>query len=74
MTSGRFVRILLWSSLVATPAAAELTFEGLDEELERNATALVRLASTPCDRPRWRVERLFRNADAELQGALEALG
>ena len=51
-----------------------MTFDGLDEDLERNATALVRLASTPCDRPRWRIERLFRNADAELQGALEALG
>ena len=59
--------------LAFAPATAGVVFEGLDDELERNAMALVRLASTPCDRPRWRIERLFRNADAELQGALEAL-
>ncbi len=69
-----FARLLLWISLVSAPAAADVIFEGLDEPLERNARALVRLASTPCDRPRWRVERLFRNADQELRGALEALG
>jgi translocation and assembly module TamA len=55
-------------------AVAGVEFEGLDDALERNAHSLVRLASTPCDRPRWRIERLFRNADSELQGALEALG
>jgi translocation and assembly module TamA len=65
---------LLWIGLAATQAAGEVTFDGLDEALERNARALVRLASTPCDRPRWRIERLFRNADEELRGALEALG
>lgn len=63
-------------SVAVAPSLANSTvqFDGLDEALERNARALVRLASTPCDRPRWRVERLFRNADKELQGALEALG
>ena len=55
-------------------AAAAVDFVGLDDALERNARALVRLASAPCDRPRWRVERLYRMADRELQGALEALG
>ena len=55
-------------------ALAAVEFIGLDDALERNARTLVRLASTPCDRPRWRIERLFRNADMELQGALEALG
>jgi translocation and assembly module TamA len=53
---------------------AAVQFSGLDEVLERNARALVRLASTPCDRPRWRIERLYRNADRELRDALEALG
>ena len=55
-------------------ADAEVEFVGLDDALERNARALIQLASAPCDRPRWRIERLFRNADSELQGALEALG
>ncbi len=55
-------------------AGASVEFIGLDDALERNARALVQLAAAPCDRPRWRIERLFRNADSELQGALEALG
>jgi translocation and assembly module TamA len=55
-------------------ALGGVEFAGLDEALERNARVLVRLASTPCDRSRWRIERLFRNADKELRGALEALG
>jgi translocation and assembly module TamA len=55
-------------------ATAAVEFVGLDDALERNARALVRLASAPCDRPAWRVERLYRMADRELQGALEALG
>ena len=55
-------------------AFAAVEFVGLDEALERNARAMVRLASTTCDRPGWRIERLYRNADKELRGALEALG
>lgn len=66
--------VALCAVLGSERSQAAVEFVGLDEALERNAQTLVRLASTPCDRPRWRIERLFRNAEEELQGALEALG
>lgn len=55
-------------------ALGDVEFLGLDPALERNARAMVQLASATCDRPTWRVERLYRNADEELREALEALG
>lgn len=66
--------VVLSASVSPSLASSAVQFDGLDDALERNARALVRLASTPCDRPRWRIERLYQNADKELQGALEALG
>ena len=65
---------VLSAATVPGVSVAAVDFVGLDEALETNARALVVLANTPCDTPRWRVERLYRRADDELQGALEALG
>ena len=62
------------SLLLAVQVRAEVSFSGLDEALEQNARALMRLATAPCDAPEWRVRKLFRDADAQLQDALEALG
>lgn len=56
------------------PASAAVSFSGLGDDLETNARALMTLASIRCDTPDWRVERLFRDADQQLQNALEALG
>lgn len=72
----RLAQLCIALSLTVSPSPANsaVQFLGLDDALERNAQALVRLASTPCDRPTWRVERLYRNSDKELRGALEALG
>lgn len=53
---------------------ADIIFTGLDEAQEANARALIPLAETDCDANRWRVERLFRDADSDLREALEALG
>jgi translocation and assembly module TamA len=62
-------------SLVATlNASAAVTFAGLPEPMEKNARALMPLASVPCDAARFRVERLFRDSDVKLRNALEALG
>jgi translocation and assembly module TamA len=52
----------------------EVSFVGLDESLERNARALMPLASAECDAARWRIERLFRDSEKKLRAALEALG
>ena len=62
------------SLFVAANAPAAVTFTGLPDALERNARALMPLASVPCDAARFRVERLFRDSDAKLRDALEALG
>jgi len=62
--------------LACLPVAlrAEVLFTGLDAAQEANARALVPLAGTECDANRWRVERLFRDADSDLRDALAALG
>jgi len=62
------------AAMLAFGAHAELTFTGLDEDLEKNARALMALAAAPCGAPEWRIERLYRDADGQLQNALEALG
>ena len=61
--------MLFGASLLFGSATAAVNFEGLDDATERNARALVRLASTPCDRPRWRVERLYPQYRVERLGA-----
>ncbi len=59
---------------VAADAPAAVAFTGLPAPLEKNARALMPLASVPCDAARFRVERLFRDSDVKLRDALEALG
>lgn len=53
---------------------ADIVFTGLDEAQETNARALMPLATTDCAANRWRVERLFRDADEDVRDALRALG
>ncbi|MGI9204199.1 MAG: autotransporter assembly complex protein TamA [Woeseiaceae bacterium] len=68
-------RIVGWTVLAtAGNVSAEVTFSGLDGAQEANARVVMPLASTECTSPRWRVERLFRDADKDLHSALEALG
>ncbi|HEX9852820.1 MAG TPA: autotransporter assembly complex family protein [Woeseiaceae bacterium] len=69
-----FASVAGLSVLAAMNAPAAVTFTGLPESLEKNARALMPLASVPCDAARFRVERLFRDSDARLRDALEALG
>lgn len=61
---------LVWSAHVS----AQVLFTGLTAEQEANARAVMPLASATCDSARWRVQRLFRDADNDLRAALEALG
>lgn len=58
----------------ARPACSEVTLSGLDETQEANVRALLPLESADCSAARWRVERLFRDADKSIYPALEALG
>jgi len=55
-------------------ARAELVISGLEASLEANVRALAPLATTTCNSARWRVERLFRDADSDIREALAALG
>jgi len=65
----------LAAGIVAMPAArAGVDVEGLDERQEANVRAYSALTSTDCDSARWRVERLFRDADNDVRLALQALG
>ena len=69
-----FASVAGLSLFVAANAPAAVTFTGLPEALEKNARAVMPLASVPCDTARFRVERLFRDSDVKLRDALEALG
>jgi translocation and assembly module TamA len=69
-----FASVAGLSLFVAANAPAAVTFTGLPEALEKNARALMPLASVPCDAARFRVEKLFRDSDLKLRDALEALG
>lgn len=69
-----------WSAVVASlvwlpfAANADVRLSGLDAAQEQNVRVLVPLATTECDANRWRVERLFRDADEDVRNALRALG
>lgn len=55
-------------------AVSEVILSGLDDVQEANVRALLPLESVSCSAARWRVERLFRDADKSVNRALEALG
>jgi translocation and assembly module TamA len=59
---------------IACPLQAGVSYPGLDEDLKTNVRAFSKLELTACDAPRWRVERLFRLADPDIEKALHALG
>ncbi len=59
---------------VVPPVLAEVEFSGLSEELESNVRILSPLANAACDAARWRVDRLYRDADKDIATALQALG
>lgn len=60
--------------LVAVPARSDLVIRGVDDDLEAVLRAFVTIDELPCDAPRWWVERRHRQAPAEMQRGLEALG
>lgn len=62
------------SPFAAQSSFAAVTYTGLPDALEKNARALMPLASAPCNSAPFRIERLFRDSDAKLREALEALG
>ena len=68
--------LLMAMLLSALPAGGEVTIEapGGEDDLLNNLRAHLGLQSEPCDAPEWRVERLFRRAEKELDPALRALG
>jgi translocation and assembly module TamA len=66
--------VLVLMAVAAAPARAELEILGVDEDLEVVLRAFVTIDELPCDAPRWWVERRHRQAPAEMQRGLEALG
>jgi translocation and assembly module TamA len=51
-----------------------LEFNGVTGELRDNLRAGLSLTAEPCNTPAWRVKRLFRRAEEELDKAARALG
>lgn len=70
-------RSLLWLTLgssVAGAAEPSIDFTGVSGALQENLRAGLSLTTEPCDAPEWRIKRLFRRADEELDRAARALG
>lgn len=66
--------VVLFFVVVSSIASADVDFAGLDDRLETNVRALSPLSTTSCDSAKWRVDRLFRDADETIVAALQALG
>ncbi|WP_275099529.1 autotransporter assembly complex protein TamA [Sedimenticola hydrogenitrophicus] len=67
----------LWGTLcIGTAGAAtpEIEFTGVSGELQLNLRSGLSLTTESCDAPKWRVNRLFRRAEQELDQAARALG
>jgi len=62
------------SLAMANNVRADVVLSGMEADQEANARAMMPLASASCDAARWRIERLFRDADKNVRTALEALG
>jgi translocation and assembly module TamA len=67
-----FFLILL--SLLSFHVQAEVVLKGIDGKLRENAMLLLSLNQEKCDAPQWKIDRLFAQADAELDKAFRALG
>lgn len=65
---------LLVAAVHAWAEKTAVVFTGLTPAQETNVRALLPLASATCETGRWRVQRLFRDADTDINRALEALG
>lgn len=66
--------VLLLGLLVPRASQAELEITGLDDAATSNVRALLPLSASSCDSAHWRIERLFRDADKNIEEALQALG
>jgi translocation and assembly module TamA len=69
--------LLCWLSLSApllNAAEPLIALRGVPTELQSNLRAGLSLSTETCDAPAWRIKRLFRRADNELDQAARALG
>ncbi|GAB4266594.1 MAG: autotransporter assembly complex family protein [Methylomicrobium sp.] len=70
--NGLLNRLVPGALVKTTPSNLRIT--GLDSRLEDNVRAFLSLQKEDCAAPRWRIERLFEQADTEIGKALRALG
>jgi translocation and assembly module TamA len=64
---------MLWSGCIYV-SQADVTVSGVEPEIRDNIFAYLRLDDEPCDAPRWRIRRLFTDAEKEIRQALEVVG
>jgi len=69
------VACLLWVALGGTGLArGEVSITGLADNQEANVRAHSALVGADCTSARWRIQRLYRDADEDIRQALAALG
>lgn len=69
-----FATAVALGTMLPSALRAEVEITGLDDIQASNVRLMLPLAASGCDSARWRVERLFRDADAKIAEALQALG
>jgi translocation and assembly module TamA len=74
----RFLRSLLVGivmiCITTIDAKATVVIEGIEGDLLDNALAHLSIDDEACDAPGWRIERVYKELDAEIAAALEAYG
>jgi len=58
----------------AGEGSPQVIVTGVDGALRDNVLAYLQIDDESCDAPSWRVRRLYREAESEVQTALQALG
>jgi len=65
------VFVVFFSVLYAEP---EIEITGLSSKQEENVRAYLSLSKAACDTPEWKIQRLFKQSNVQIQQALRAVG
>ena len=66
--------LLCLTSFIVKAGTPDINIQGLNSSQESNVRSFLALSAEQCTTPKWRVEKLFKQADKDIDKALRALG
>ncbi len=66
--------LLCLTSFIVKAGTPDINIQGLNSAQESNVRSFLALSAEQCTTPKWRVEKLFKQADKDIDKALRALG